>query len=830
MKTRTAVALWTLALAAAAVSTWIVSTTGHADAFTVRSALSIAVALTFVGAGVVVWYRRPDNRTGGIMVLTGFAWFAGALTQADNPFVFSLAVAVNDIPWAFFAWLVLAYPTGRLEDTLSKVIVGAAFAVTIILRPLWTLFSNLDDVHPNHPENVFLVEDRPNLAAAILHVEQAFALALIAVALWVLRARWLVASPPLRRTLTPVFLTFGITVVILAVAVILEASGVGETQVLYSIALVGLLTVPLGFAAGLLRTRLARAGVSELLVELDDPSQAVNLRDALARALGDPSLEVAYWLPDSREYVDSRGRPMPWPLADGEPRHATVVERDGGPVAALIHDVSVLDDPALLEAVTAAAGLSLENERRLTELTQSETRLRALVDALPDLMFRISKDGTYLDVKGSEDDLVRPAAELVGSTLHERLPTEVADTFMRAIARARPGRIETIEYQLRVGSLNRHFEARIATIAENEVLALVRDISDRKRSELQLLRLQDELRTRFDDLRRERDFVRAVIQAAPSYLCLVDDRGLIVRYNQALADASGRPDDDEVRGRPFWDVFVAPDEADEVSEAIDRASHAVQDVPERENTWVTASGERLAVAWSMTPLVEERGEARSLVTGMDITERKRQEEEVRSSRARIVEVASAERRRLERNLHDGAQQRLVSLSLFLRLAQGKVAEDPEAAQTLLDQGSDELSRALEELRELARGIHPAILTDRGLEPAIQALVTRSPVPVTLAEAPEERLPEPVEAAAYYVVAEALTNVAKYAQASAATVRVSQDNGYAIVEVADDGVGGANPAGGSGLRGLADRVAALDGRLEVESRPGRGTTIRAAIPV
>jgi signal transduction histidine kinase len=215
---------------------------------------------------------------------------------------------------------------------------------------------------------------------------------------------------------------------------------------------------------------------------------------------------------------------------------------------------------------------------------------------------------------------------------------------------------------------------------------------------------------------------------------------------------------------------------------------------------------------------------------MDVTVRIRHEAELRSSRARIVEAASVERRRLERNLHDGAQQRLVSLSLFIRLALGKVRDDPEGAETLLTNASDELARALEELRELARGIHPAVLTDRGLEPALHSLVTRVPVPVTVAEAPKERLPEPVEAAAYYVVAEALTNVVKYANAKAATVRVSRDNGRAVVEVADDGVGGADASQGSGLRGLADRVEALDGTLQVTSPRGGGTTIRAEIPV
>jgi signal transduction histidine kinase len=252
-------------------------------------------------------------------------------------------------------------------------------------------------------------------------------------------------------------------------------------------------------------------------------------------------------------------------------------------------------------------------------------------------------------------------------------------------------------------------------------------------------------------------------------------------------------------------------------------------MPERENRWRSADGSTMDVAWALTPLHEEGPDQPFLVTGMDVTVRTRHEAELRISRARIVEAASVERRRLERNLHDGAQQRLVSLSLFIRLALGKVRDDPEGAETLLTNASDELARALEELRELARGIHPAVLTDRGLEPALHSLVTRVPVPVTVAEAPKERLPEPVEAAAYYVVAEALTNVVKYANAKAATVRVSRDNGRAVVEVADDGVGGADLQGGSGLRGLRDRVEALGGTLEVDSREGAGTTLVARLP-
>jgi PAS domain S-box-containing protein len=204
-------------------------------------------------------------------------------------------------------------------------------------------------------------------------------------------------------------------------------------------------------------------------------------------------------------------------------------------------------------------------------------------------------------------------------------------------------------------------------------------------------------------------------------------------------------------------------------------------------------------------------------------------EELAASRARLVEAGDAERRRLERNLHDGAQQRLVATSLSVRLAAGRAEADPQL-RSMLDRASEELALALEELRELARGLHPAILSDHGLPAALQTLADRAPVPVEVDVAlDDQRLPEPVEAAAYYVVAEALTNMAKHARASEAHVRVRRVDGHAVVEVADDGVGGADETGGSGLRGLVDRVEALGGRLTVTSPAGAGTRVQAQLP-
>jgi signal transduction histidine kinase len=207
----------------------------------------------------------------------------------------------------------------------------------------------------------------------------------------------------------------------------------------------------------------------------------------------------------------------------------------------------------------------------------------------------------------------------------------------------------------------------------------------------------------------------------------------------------------------------------------------------------------------------------------------RQEAGVHAAGARLVAAADRERRRLERDLHDGPQQRLVSLSLRLRLLASRLAPGSEAEQLLAD-ARDELALSLQELRDLARGIHPAILSDRGLPEALEALTARAPLPVELLVEPGGRAPEPVEVAAYYLVSEALTNIMKHSDATSASVSVTPRGTRLVVAVADDGAGGADRVTGSGLRGLTDRIQALGGRLVVSSPPGAGTTLRAEIPL
>ena len=233
------------------------------------------------------------------------------------------------------------------------------------------------------------------------------------------------------------------------------------------------------------------------------------------------------------------------------------------------------------------------------------------------------------------------------------------------------------------------------------------------------------------------------------------------------------------------------------------------------------------IATGLMPFAFLGGLLRSHVSHLDAELQERMEE-LRASRARLVKAGDAARRRLERDLHDGAQARLVALALMLRTARMRVTADDELG-SLLDRAQEELQTSLAELRELARGIHPAVLTERGLAPALDSLVARAPVPVTVDARADGRLPGPVESAAYFVVSEALANVAKYAQATQAAVTVERSNGHVTIEVSDDGVGGADAGRGSGLRGLEDRLSALDGTLSLDSPAGRGTRLRARIP-
>jgi PAS domain S-box-containing protein len=478
---------------------------------------------------------------------------------------------------------------------------------------------------------------------------------------------------------------------------------------------------------------------------------------------------------------------------------------------------------------TLAAG-----DEEMRPLLRTPEQQRALLDAIPDLMFRIGADGVYRDFKAEDPGgLTTDPATLIGRSVRDLLPAEIAERLLEASALAiATGEVQEVEYRLPVvAGGERDFEGRVVASGPDEFVVIVRDITERKREQEELRRLSVELAERIQQIERERDFTRAVVNATPSYLCLTDEEGRILRYNATLELTSGRRDvGAEVRGRHAWEVFVAPEQREDARAAF--ASIVDGRAPvQREYVLPCADGTERVVDWIGTPVRDEQGEPRYLLSGVDVTVRTAQEEELRRSRVRIVDAADAERRRLERNLHDGAQQRLVFVSHALRLAARALADDPAKAGELVERAIDEVTGAHAELRELARGLHPALLASRGLVAAIQAVAVRSTIPVeVVADERDARFPERVESAAYYVVCEALANVAKYAGATRAVVRLERVDEELAAEVSDDGRGGADPETGSGLRGLADRVEALGGRLELRSPPGEGTVVRALLPL
>ena len=306
-------------------------------------------------------------------------------------------------------------------------------------------------------------------------------------------------------------------------------------------------------------------------------------------------------------------------------------------------------------------------------------------------------------------------------------------------------------------------------------------------------------------------------------LCVLGFDGYYKRVNPAFQRTLGFTER-ELLSQPFLN-FVHPDDREASAADLETLSSGIQ-TGIYEERHLHQDGSYRWLHWTAV----SAGDGSSCYAlARDVTERKLAEEQLASSRVRIVEAADTARKRIERDLHDGAQQRLVSLSIALHLAEARMRDDPEAAARLLASAQEELAQSLAELRNLARGIHPAIL-DHGLVAALESLVAGSLVPVSLTIETRDRFPEAIERAAYFVASEALANIGKYASASQVVVGLTQGGGLLSISVEDDGVGGADSAKGSGLRGLADRVEALGGRLDVLSPPGDGTTVRAQLPV
>jgi PAS domain S-box-containing protein len=677
------------ALIADGLAVALTATSDHEQHPEQAIALVLFVSSSFILAGLIGWTRRPQNRTGMLMVAVGFGVLIGVLGEANHPIPFTLGALFGSLFIAAFVHLLLAYPSGRLLSRRARVLVGAGYTIAFLAPLAESMFAARETCKPHAcPDNLVLVSHDHAAHVVATTVWTAASVLLFAAVVMLLLGRWRETTPGLRRILRSVYLFGGLSIVLLAIGfVITPFSGVGA--IIVSVALIATFTtVPFIFLAGLLGTAIARgAGVGAIFSSVPERASPGEVQEGLRSALRDETAVVAYWYEEDEHYVDVEGNRLDLP-EDTRRRVVTRLDYGDQPVAAIVHDAALLQEPELLEGVANAARIALERDKLLVEVRARAQRYRALLQAMPDLMFRISRDGRYISYNApSERDLVN--GEVVGKLLWDRLPTDLADRVLASGRAALGGDPDVIEYHLDFedGS-RRHYEGRFAASGDDEFLMIVREI----------------------------------------------------------------------------------------------------------------------------------------------TERKQQQEELEASRQRIVAAGDAARRKLERNLHDGAQQRLVSLSLSLRLAQNQVAKSPVRAEELLEASREELMQALEELRELARGIHPAVLTDRGLEAALEALAGRAALPVEIDCIPDVELPPPVEAAAYYVVSEALANITKYAGASAVKVSIGQVDGYALVEVVDDGVGGADPTRGSGLSGLSDRVASLNGKLVIDSPPGAGTRIRAEIPL
>jgi PAS domain S-box-containing protein len=339
-----------------------------------------------------------------------------------------------------------------------------------------------------------------------------------------------------------------------------------------------------------------------------------------------------------------------------------------------------------------------------------------------------------------------------------------------------------------------------------------------------------ERRRDVEHLRAEQTRHQAMLDVALDCVISIDEQGRVLEFNPAAERTFGYTAEEAV-GRDLAELIVPPELRQRHREGFARyLATGVARVLDRrvELTGMRSDGSTFPVELTITriDLPEQPGFAGYL---RDITDRKQAEEELRASRARIVEAADAARRRIERDLHDGAQQRLVELAMDLQMARARIDTNPAEAAEFLDTAVEALTEATAELRELARGIHPVVLTEGGLRPALQALVQRSSIPTKLAAAPDGRFPAAIESAAYFSVAEALTNAARYSEATAVEVRASQENGRLRILVSDNGRGAADLLG-SGLGGIADRVAAVDGTISVRSPAGRGTVVRVDIPI
>ena len=405
MTARVALGVWIVALLAATGGAALVLTSDHADSPAATLALAVPIGLAFIGGGLIAWVRRPENRTGRLMVLVGFTWFLGALSDSNSAVVFTLGYAWTLVALGLLVHLLLAFPNGQLATRASRLTAAGAYAVVFLLYPLTALFDP-DVSCDGCPDNVFLVEQNDALANVFGGLFGVAAAAVVVALVVILVRRWRAAGPALRRALAPVFVTGCAFFLLLAASVLVAAvSETGESIIEWLILPV-FLAVPVSFLLGLLGPRLARAGVGRLLVEVPETPTPAEAQEGLRRALRDPTLQLAYWLEESESYVDVDGKPLELE-PDAAGRATTRIEGDDGPIAALVHDASLRDEPELLGAVVAAARISIQKDRlqaellaRLDQLEGERNFTATVVNSAPSFFCVVDPDGMIAGFAG----------------------------------------------------------------------------------------------------------------------------------------------------------------------------------------------------------------------------------------------------------------------------------------------------------------------------------------------------------------------------------------------------------------------------------------------
>jgi PAS domain S-box-containing protein len=838
-------AAWLLLLgagAAVAGSFYVLSVSRIAPHPFPQGLLLALVCFGFVAPGAYALRLRPYARFGLLLAAVGFASLVSVLHEANHPIPYTVGVLASNVVFAVLVHALLAYPSGRLHSRTRRLLVVAAYLDVLVLQAVAVLFDPLTRYHSDHPRNVVLVARSSTSATALLELEAAIAATVALAAVVVLTRRARSATAAARRQLVPVLAGGKVALLLFSLGLALTPLSSGAGLVGFSLGVVAALALPATFIVTLVQGRLSRAAVGELLLELRDPSRPPDLEESLQRALGDPTLRLG------RAGVD---------LVPGEQQVATPILHHGEPIGTLVHDRSLRLRPELLDAVGAAAGFALANERALRAAELVEERNRALLDAIPDPMIRVARDGTYLDVRvEDEGQLLMPREQLIGRNVRDVLPEPLGDEVVAWIEHTlETGRLTTFEYDLEVDGKRRRQESRMTPSGPDEAVTILRDFTEQRRAEAELRRLAAEQAA----LRRVATLVAGNARPEEVFQTVTEEVCRLLGLRTAVLHRFESATTSTIVGRYGMAEGGALEFGSEIelefgaarrvleSGAAARCEYAELDGRDAAELlrlgFVRSVGVPITVAgatWGALVVVlraddtlpiatEHRLAAFAELVALAVASAHARDE-LAASRLRIVEASDTERRRLERNLHDGAQQRLVALSLGLRLVQARLTSSPEEANDLLTALSEELAAALVELRELAQGIHPAVLTERGLGPALEVLAARAPLPISVTVDLPERLPEHVETAAYYAVSEALANVVKHASATSAGVRVQRVGGRVAVEIADDGAGGADAGRGTGLSGLRDRVETLDGVLRIDSPPGGGTLLRAELPV